>query len=180
MLQLQNELKSQDGADTLFEALAALKENILEKKQDEIADFASDGETHLREVDRINVKINQYNGQIDRVNEELTDLAATLASLNDDLSSQQHQLETAEEGKAQEEATLERIENSYNAAVEDYNGAIDLLGAAIAKLDEAATHEQAAFSSFIQTNADHFKFFAENIELKLKKVKRDAFVKPLQ
>jgi hypothetical protein len=86
LLELEASTAAGDGVDKLFNALKLLKDNLLEKKENEIADFNEDGETHDAEVSRINGLLTAYESQVVVVTQELADLAAEADSLNTDLS----------------------------------------------------------------------------------------------
>jgi len=87
----------------LFEALTALKNSLLEKKETEIQDFQSDGIQHENDVVRLNGEIQTQEQNVQQYTEDIDSLHNNDNILRNGLAAQEHRLSEGKNEKDFEE-----------------------------------------------------------------------------
>lgn len=140
----------------LFDALDALKQSLLDKKETEINDFQSDSVEHENEVARLQHAIQTYGQEVQLFTEELENLVTLETALRNDLDLQERRLEDSKGERDFEEGYLRDLQTRWDADKDEYSQAVHALDVALQLLDESRGVSGSAFVQFVHEKKAHF------------------------
>ncbi|KAL4505931.1 hypothetical protein ABPG72_013692 [Tetrahymena utriculariae] len=167
----------------LYDAFAALKNQLLNSLDNENSLFETQSASHDSAVAQFEADISNYNGQINAANAELNSLNDSLATYQQNLRDSQQALQDNTDALHNAEDQLSQAEAAYQVAVSEYSNADQIIGQAIEKLQEAQSHYDNAdlgSFSFVQIK-NTFVSFAQKITEATKSMnaKHQLFIKPV-
>ncbi|KAL4480407.1 hypothetical protein ABPG74_020923 [Tetrahymena malaccensis] len=167
----------------LYDAFAALKNQLLNNLDNENSLFETQTASHDNAVAQFNADISNYNGQINDAQAQLNDLNDSLNTYQQNLKDAQQALQDNNDALQAAKDALAQAEALYQVATSEYGNADQIIQQAIDKLQEAQSHYDNAdlgSFSFVQIK-NTFVSFAQKITEATKglNAKHQLFVKPV-
>ncbi|EAR95225.3 granule lattice protein (macronuclear) [Tetrahymena thermophila SB210] len=167
----------------LYDAFAALKNQLLNNLDNENSLFETQTASHDSAVAQFNADISNYNGQINDAQAQLNDLNDSLNTYQQNLQDAQQALQDNTDALNAAEEALANAEALYQVATAEYSNADQVIGLAVEKLQEAQSHYDNAdlgSFSFVQIK-NTFVSFAQKVTEATKgmNAKHQLFVKPV-